>query len=132
MACRALDGGAGLRHLVSGALLRGYVPLVRLFCLVTLGLLAPLTAVGIDVRNRNTPWRTDPIAPGRMYAFTWPLVPYDHVFQQGHRIGLVIIGTDRDYTLRYPPGTKVTVAGGALSLPLAGPMIDGLREPRGE
>lgn len=73
----------------------------------------------IDVRNRNTPWRTDPIAPGHTYAFSWPLVPYDHLFKPGHRIGLVIIGTDRDYTLRYPPGTKVTVAGGGLSLPLA-------------
>jgi X-Pro dipeptidyl-peptidase len=73
----------------------------------------------IDVRNRLTPWRTDPVTPGRTYAFSWPLVPYDHVFKPGHRIGLVIIGTDHDYTLRYPPGTTVTVSGGELSLPLA-------------
>jgi X-Pro dipeptidyl-peptidase len=73
----------------------------------------------LDVRNRVTPWRTDPITPGRTYAFGWSLVPYDHVFPAGHRIGLVIIGTDHDYTLRYPPGTTVTVTGGGLSLPLA-------------
>jgi X-Pro dipeptidyl-peptidase len=73
----------------------------------------------IDVRNRTTPWRTDPITPGRTYAFEWPLVPYDHVFKPGHRIALVIMGTDREYTLRYPAGTTVTVTGGGLSLPLA-------------
>jgi X-Pro dipeptidyl-peptidase len=75
----------------------------------------------LDVRNRHSPARTEPVVPGRTYAFTWPLVPYDHVFAAGHRIGLVIMATDREYTLRYPAGTRVavTLAGSGLDLPLA-------------
>jgi X-Pro dipeptidyl-peptidase len=75
----------------------------------------------LDVRNRRSASRTEQVQPGRTYAFGWPMVPYDYVFRPGHRIGLVIMATDHDYTLRYPSGTKVSVApdGGALSLPLA-------------
>jgi X-Pro dipeptidyl-peptidase len=40
---------------------------------------------------------------------TWDMQPQDHVFKAGHRIGLVLISTDRDYTLRYRTGTRVGV-----------------------
>jgi X-Pro dipeptidyl-peptidase len=74
----------------------------------------------LDVRNRRDASRTEPLLPGRTYDFAWPMVPGDHVFKPGHRIGLVIMATDREYTLRYPAGTKVVVApGGGLNLPLA-------------
>ena len=74
-----------------------------------------------DVRNRHSAARTEPIEPGRTYVFDWQLVPYDHVFKPGHRIGLVIMATDHDYTLRYPAGTKVSVdpSESGLRLPLA-------------
>jgi X-Pro dipeptidyl-peptidase len=42
----------------------------------------------------------------------------DHVFAPGHRIGLVLISTERDHTLRYPAGTKVDVQLGASTLTL--------------
>ncbi|MDN3357099.1 Xaa-Pro dipeptidyl-peptidase [Actinomadura sp. DC4] len=74
----------------------------------------------LDVRNRRSASLTEEIEKGRTYAFGWPLVPYDHVFKPGHRIGLVIMATDHEYTLRYPAGTKVTVTGGELDLPLDG------------
>ncbi|MCO6004731.1 hypothetical protein NE236_07045 [Actinoallomurus purpureus] len=56
----------------------------------------------------------------RSHRTYWKLVPYDHVFKPGHRIGLVIMATDHDYTLRYPAGTKVSVrlGGSTLRLPL--------------
>jgi X-Pro dipeptidyl-peptidase len=63
----------------------------------------------LDVRNRLSAWREVPIQPGRTYTTTWQLQSQDHVFAAGHRIGLVLISTDRDYTLRYPAGTKVDV-----------------------
>ena len=74
----------------------------------------------LDTRNRHSWARTEAVTPGRTYGFAWPMVPYDHVFKPGHRIGLVITATDHDYTLRYPAGTKVSVAssGSGLSLPL--------------
>lgn len=75
----------------------------------------------LDVRNRHRPDRTDPVRPGREYAFTWDLQPTDHVFRKGHRLGLVILSTDRDYTLRYPEGTTVTVSPSrsSVTLPVA-------------
>jgi X-Pro dipeptidyl-peptidase len=63
----------------------------------------------IDVRNRVSPWRTVPVEPGRPYTFTWDLQTTDHVFAPGHRLGLVLISTDREHTLRYPAGTEVGV-----------------------
>jgi X-Pro dipeptidyl-peptidase len=75
----------------------------------------------LDVRNRHSWSRTEPITPGRTYGFDWRLVPYDYVFKPGHRIGLVIMATDNDYTLRYPAGTKVSVRldGSDLRLPIS-------------
>jgi X-Pro dipeptidyl-peptidase len=67
----------------------------------------------LDVRNRHDPSVTEPIEGDRAYTFTWDLQPQDHIFAPGHRIGLVVIATDRDYTLRYPAGTAVRVALGA-------------------
>jgi X-Pro dipeptidyl-peptidase len=62
----------------------------------------------LDVRNRHSPAVTEPDQPGQEYTFSWELQPQDHVFAEGHRIGLVLISTDRDFTLRYPAGTVVT------------------------
>ncbi len=74
-----------------------------------------------DVRNRHDLSRTEAVVPGRPYDFGWPLEPTDHVFPPGHRIGLVIIATDHDYTLRYPAGTRVSVdpAASIVVMPLA-------------
>jgi X-Pro dipeptidyl-peptidase len=76
----------------------------------------------IDVRNRHSWSRTEPVTPGRTYDFRWGLVPEDYVFKPGHRIGLVVLATDHEYTLRYPAGTKVSVRldGTSLSLPVSG------------
>jgi X-Pro dipeptidyl-peptidase len=75
----------------------------------------------LDVRNRHSFAVTEPVEPGRTYPLSWTLQPQDHVFKPGHRIGLVIISTDRDYTLRYRAGTAVRVQLGLSNvvLPLA-------------
>ncbi|HWS37843.1 MAG TPA: Xaa-Pro dipeptidyl-peptidase [Actinoplanes sp.] len=67
----------------------------------------------IDVRNRFSPAVTTPVQPGRTYTFRWDLQSTDHVFPAGHRIGVVLISTDRDHTLRYPAGTVVDVRPGS-------------------
>ncbi|MET7462938.1 Xaa-Pro dipeptidyl-peptidase [Nonomuraea sp. NPDC005501] len=64
----------------------------------------------LDTRNRHRPDVTEPLRPGREYTFRWDLQATDHVFRKGHRLGLVILSTDRDFTLRYPEGTRVTLA----------------------
>ncbi len=76
----------------------------------------------MDVRNRDSAARTEAVRPGKAYTFDWKLVPYDYVFKPGHRIGLVVLSTDHDYTLRYPAGTQVSVRAGEsdLRLPISG------------
>ncbi|WP_305784356.1 Xaa-Pro dipeptidyl-peptidase [Symbioplanes lichenis] len=74
-----------------------------------------------DVRNRLSPAVTTPIRAGQPYTFRWELQTQDHVFAAGHRIGVVLISTDRDHTLRYPAGTVVGVRTGVsqISLPVS-------------
>ncbi|MCP9947898.1 Xaa-Pro dipeptidyl-peptidase [Actinomadura madurae] len=75
----------------------------------------------LDARNRHGFGRTDPVEPGRTYTFRWDLEPTDYVVKAGHRLGVVLLSTDYDYTLRYPAGTEVTVRPGVsrVLLPLA-------------
>ncbi|GAA0816497.1 Xaa-Pro dipeptidyl-peptidase [Spirilliplanes yamanashiensis] len=66
----------------------------------------------LDVRNRVSAARSLPITAGKAYTVSWDLQPTDHVFRAGHRIGVVLISTDRDHTLRYRAGTEVRVRHG--------------------
>jgi len=61
----------------------------------------------LDVRNRYSISDEVPVQAGRTYTLIWDMQPKDYVFKAGHRIGLVIISTDRDHTLRYRTGTRV-------------------------
>ena len=74
----------------------------------------------IDVLNRLGPDFQVPIRQGREYTFRFDLQPDDYVFRAGSRIGLVVVSTDHDYTLRPNPGTELTVlpAASRLTLPL--------------
>ncbi len=72
---------------------------------------APLmvTRGWMDPQNRNSLWRSDRVRQGREYRFRWDLQPDDYVFKAGHRIGLVVVSTDFDYTIRPLPGTRLTL-----------------------
>ena len=76
----------------------------------------------LDPQNRNSLTRSDRVEPGERYTMRWDLQPDDHVFKAGHRIGLVVVSTDHDYTIRPQPGTELTLAPGdsRVSLPLVG------------
>ncbi|MGK5550273.1 Xaa-Pro dipeptidyl-peptidase [Actinomadura kijaniata] len=80
-----------------------------------------ITRGWLDVRNRHSISRETPIRPGRLYDLRWDFEPTDYVVKPGHRLGVIVLSTDYDYTLRYTPGTKVTVQPGAskVLLPLA-------------
>ncbi|GAA5043362.1 Xaa-Pro dipeptidyl-peptidase [Thermocatellispora tengchongensis] len=93
--------------------LREHVTATAPFKIVTRGWL--------DVRNRHRADRTQELRPGKMYDFRWDLQAQDYIFKAGHRIGVVLLSTDHDYTLRYPPGTviKVQPAKSTLSLPVS-------------
>ena len=81
-----------------------------------------ITRGWMDVQNRWEPSRSTPIRQGREYDFTFDLQPDDYVVPAGHRIGLVVVSTDHDYTIRPLPGTRLTLAPGRseLRLPVVG------------
>jgi X-Pro dipeptidyl-peptidase len=80
-----------------------------------------ITRGWLDARNRHGFARTEPIEAGRTYTFRWDLEPADYTVKAGHRLGVILLSTDHDYTLRYPAGTKVGVRPGVsrVLLPLA-------------
>jgi X-Pro dipeptidyl-peptidase len=63
----------------------------------------------MDPQNRHRLDRSQPIRQGQDYGFEWDLQPDDYVFKAGHRIGLVVVSTDHDYTIRPLPGTQLTL-----------------------
>jgi X-Pro dipeptidyl-peptidase len=92
--------------------------------LVDYGPAAPVmvTRGWLDPQNRVSISRSRPIKQGREYRFRWDLQPDDYVFRAGHRIGLVVVSTDHDYTIRPRPGTQLTLDPDEsdVSLPIVG------------
>ncbi|MFF0743527.1 Xaa-Pro dipeptidyl-peptidase [Streptomyces sp. NPDC004111] len=72
----------------------------------------------LDARNRNSLSRQDRVVEGREYGLRWEMQPQEYVFKKGHRLGVVLISTDYDYTLRHPAGTRMTVRAGVSSVTL--------------
>jgi len=62
-----------------------------------------------DPQNRESISRTTPVVPGTVYTMTFELQPHDYVFPAGSKLGLVLLSSDRLFTLRPPPGTRLTV-----------------------
>jgi X-Pro dipeptidyl-peptidase len=75
-----------------------------------------------DPQNRQSSSRTSPIRPGQRYQLQVLMQPDDYVLPAGHRLGLVVLSSDFDYTLRPRPGTGLTVdlAASRLVLPAVG------------
>ncbi|WP_433509048.1 CocE/NonD family hydrolase [Nonomuraea sp. CA-143628] len=90
-----------------------------------------VTRAILDAQNHKSLSRQAPLTPGKPYQITWKMLPQDYEFKAGHRLGLVLTGTNDDFNLDETgngsgtdaePGTgaKVTVdlAGTSISLPL--------------
>ena len=76
----------------------------------------------LDPQNRSSDARSQRVRPGKEYRLRWDLQPDDYLFKAGHRIGLVVVSTDHDYTIRPRPGTRLSLTprGSKLILPLVG------------
>jgi X-Pro dipeptidyl-peptidase len=76
----------------------------------------------MDPQNRSSLWRSERVRQGQEYRFRWDLQPDDYLFRAGHRIGLVVVSTDFDYTFRPLPGTRLTLDpdNSELTLPVVG------------
>ncbi|WP_442304019.1 Xaa-Pro dipeptidyl-peptidase [Streptomyces sp. 2RAF24] len=60
-----------------------------------------------DLGTWADPRQGRPLTPGRAYTMTLKLAPTDHVVPAGHRLALIVAGTDKD--LLDPPATRPTV-----------------------
>src|ERR671919_24297 len=63
----------------------------------------------IDPENRTSPAVTEAIAIGKSYKLTFDFQPKDSVVAAGRRLGVMILSSDRDYTVRPAPGTELTM-----------------------
>ncbi|WP_079508653.1 Xaa-Pro dipeptidyl-peptidase [Mesobacillus jeotgali] len=59
-----------------------------------------------DAQNWKTIELDDPLKAGKSYKFEWNALPEDYVFKAGHRIGVIIAGSDRRRSI--PSSTKAT------------------------
>ncbi|MGJ6961237.1 Xaa-Pro dipeptidyl-peptidase [Streptosporangium sp. G11] len=75
----------------------------------------------IDVQNRDSLSTPSPLPAGTYGKVSWETLPQDYVFKKGHRLALVIAGTDSTYSDERATGANVTVdlAGSRVLLPLA-------------
>jgi X-Pro dipeptidyl-peptidase len=51
----------------------------------------------LDALNRDSLTTAEPLVPGTDYEFGFPLLPEDYVFEAGHRIGVVVVGSYPSY-----------------------------------
>ncbi|MCK2217650.1 Xaa-Pro dipeptidyl-peptidase [Actinomadura sp. ATCC 31491] len=63
----------------------------------------------IDVQNRDSLSEAAPLPAGTYGKVKWLTLPQDYTFRKGHRIGLVIAGTDATYSEESGTGATVTV-----------------------
>lgn len=53
----------------------------------------------LDARHRNSLRQSEPMVPGEKDRFRWEIFGEDYVFKKGHRIAVVIAGSDPDWTI---------------------------------
>jgi X-Pro dipeptidyl-peptidase len=52
----------------------------------------------MDAQNRQSIRVAVPLVPGQAYNYSLPMLPEDYVFQPGHRIGVIIVGSYPQYS----------------------------------
>ena len=75
-----------------------------------------------DPQNHNSIEEGEALVPGEFYQVTFDLIPYDQVIQQGQQIGLMILSSDKEFTLHPKPGTELTINPNltTITLPIVG------------
>ena len=60
-----------------------------------------------DPANADSIWKEKPMIPGQFRDVEFELQPDDQILQPGEQIGLVLVSSDRDFTLWPEPGTQL-------------------------
>ena len=81
-----------------------------------------ITREWADLQNSKSLSKSEPLVPGRFYEITFDLEPDDQIIPAGKQIGLMIFSSDREFTLRPDPGTRLTVDlnGTSITIPIVG------------
>jgi X-Pro dipeptidyl-peptidase len=104
-----------------------------------------------DLGNHASDGKGSPLTPGKRYTITLDLAATDHVVPKGHRLALIVAGTDQGLIdppadtpklaldlsrtsagvpfVGGPAAFARATAGAALTTPVA-TLLDGVREPR--
>ncbi|MGC7100014.1 CocE/NonD family hydrolase [Amycolatopsis lurida] len=82
-----------------------------------------LAAGWADIGHHRTLWRGEDLRPDRYYTMTFRISTVDKLVPAGHRIGLVLGGTDasRIHSPSQRPALDFDLAGTSVSVPVAGP-----------
>jgi X-Pro dipeptidyl-peptidase len=75
-----------------------------------------------DPQNYKSIRESEPLVPGNFYEMTFELQPDDQIIPAGQQIGLMIMSSDREFTLWPTPGTELTIDldGTTINLPIVG------------
>ena len=81
-----------------------------------------LTRGWIDPENRRSDFVSERVIPRAFYSLSIDMQAKDTIVPAGRRLGLMVMSTDRDYTVRPAPGTEVTIhpAASSVSIPVVG------------
>ncbi len=78
----------------------------------------------LDAGHRDSLTTPTPIVAGQRYPFSFQMLPEDYTFGAGHQIGVVIVGSYRDYstTADTTPAAQITLGlrNSRISLPIVG------------
>ncbi|QKW37543.1 Xaa-Pro dipeptidyl-peptidase [Actinomadura sp. NAK00032] len=74
----------------------------------------------LDAQNARSLSRPRPLEPGRYHTVRWETLSQEYLLKKGHRLALVLAGTDADYNTETPTGAEVTVdlRGTSISIPV--------------
>ncbi|MGR3908127.1 Xaa-Pro dipeptidyl-peptidase [Burkholderia sp. SR8] len=79
-----------------------------------------VTRAWTDPRNRVSDWFSESVLPGMPYDLKLTFMPRDYKLEAGHKLGLVVLSSDNEATLRPTPGTGLALdpAGTSVTVPL--------------
>ncbi|MEJ3745142.1 CocE/NonD family hydrolase [Actinomycetes bacterium KLBMP 9797] len=78
----------------------------------------------MDAQNRLSLRTPTPLVPGERVNFDFPLLPEDYVFQPGHRIGVIIVGSYPQYSSQVDQ-TRATIEVALKSSRIVLPIVGG-------
>ncbi len=80
----------------------------------------------MDPQNRTSLSVTEPMVPGEFYKLHFNMQPMDYIFDAGIRLGIAVLSSDNEYTIRPPAGRQLTLDLAKSSVTL--PMLGGLNQ----